>query len=172
MRKVLIIAVLCSILSALGPTPVRASEAQDESDATARAEEIFRLADQEKFNAMYDLIHPDAHAVVPRVVAVNTFKELYALAEAGRSRVTGVEMGPWTWGVTGKTYEYAAAVEFEQPYKENGEDKLLEDTMYLVKSEDGEWRWFFGGTREFVDLAVETFGEGATSETGGTARRG
>lgn len=168
MRKVLVIAILWSLMSSLSLVHVRADEDQDIADATARADEIFQLADQEKFNAMYDLIHPDARAVVPRVVAVNTFKELYALAEAGRSTVTGVEMGPWTWGVTGKTYESAAAVDFTQPYKENGEEKLLEDTMYLVKADDGEWRWFFGGTREFVDLAIETFGEGITSETGAT----
>ena len=102
MRKLLVVAFLCSLFGGVGLAPVRADEQQDIKDATARADEIFQLADQDKFNAMYDLIHPDAHEVVPRVVAVNTFKELYALAEAGRSKVTNVEMGPWTWGVTGK----------------------------------------------------------------------
>jgi predicted metalloprotease len=159
MRTFLVVALLLSLFSGIALVPVHADERQDIEDATARAEEIFRLADQEKFNAMYDLIHPDAHAVVSRVVAVNTFKELYALAEAGRAEVTGVELGPWTWGVTGTTYEYAAAVSFEQPYVENGQERTLEDTMYLVKANDGEWRWFFGGTREFVDLAIETFGD-------------
>jgi hypothetical protein len=28
---------------------------------------------------MYDRIHPDAHAVVPRAAAVGTFEELYAI---------------------------------------------------------------------------------------------
>jgi predicted metalloprotease len=72
-------------------------------------------------------------------------------------------MGPWTWGVTGKTYDNAAAVSFEQPYKENGQEKILKDKMYLVKADDGQWRWFFGGTKEFVDLAIQTFGD-ATAE--------
>lgn len=159
MRTWLIVTVVWALSGSIAFSPVHASENQDIADATARAKEIFRLADQKKFNAMYDLIHPDAHAVVPRVVAVNTFKELYALAEAGQSEVVAVRMESWTWGVTGVTYDYAAAVDFEQPYTENGEEKLLEDTMYLVQSDDGEWRWFFGGTREFVNLAIETFGD-------------
>jgi putative neutral zinc metallopeptidase len=159
MRRLLIVAIVLSMFAGVGTFPVRAKEQQDIKDATARAEEIFQLAADQKYNAMYDLIHPDAHAVVPRSVAVNTFKELYALAEAGQSKVTGVEMGPWTWGVTAKTYDNAAAVSFEQPYKENGEEKILKDTMYLVRADDGQWRWFFGGTKEFVDLAIETFGD-------------
>ena len=168
MRRLLLLLIALGLAGVPGSTPVFADEQHDIVDATARARQIFRLADQERYNAMYDLIHPDAHAVVPRVVAVNTFQELYALAEVGRAEVTDVSLGPWTWGVTGKEYEYAAAVDFEQPFVEDGEEKTLRDTMYLVKAEDGEWRWFFGGTREFVDLAIETFGEGTTVETGGT----
>ena len=84
MRKLLVIAFLFSISSGFGPAIAFADKAQDIEDATARAEEIFQLADQGKFNAMYDLIHPDAHEIVPRTVAVNTFRELYALADAGR----------------------------------------------------------------------------------------
>jgi predicted metalloprotease len=68
-------------------------------------------------------------------------------------------MGPWTWAVTGQEYDYAAHVSFRQPYVEDGEEQILEDVMYLVQDDDGEWRWFFGGTREFVELAIETFGD-------------
>ena len=74
-------------------------------------------------------------------------------------------MGPWTWGVTGKAYDNAAAVSFEQPFRENGQDKVLKDTMYLVKADDGEWRWFFGGTKEFVELAISTFGDKSAEAT-------
>jgi predicted metalloprotease len=81
------------------------------------------------------------------------------LAEAGRSEVVDVQMGPWTWGVTGQEYDYAAHVSFRQPYVENGEEQILEDVMYLVQDDEGDWRWFFGGTREFVELAIETFGD-------------
>jgi predicted metalloprotease len=168
MRRFLTLLILLGLCGGEGFVPVAADEQHDIVDATARAKQIFRLADQERYNAMYDLIHPDAHAVVPRVVAVNTFQELYALAEAGRAEVVDVSIGSWTWGVTGQTYDYTAIVEFEQPFVENGEEKMLQDTMYLVQADPGDWRWFFGGTRNFVDLAIETFGEGTTVETGGT----
>jgi hypothetical protein len=159
MRRLLIVAIILSMFGSIGVMPARADQQQDITDARARAEEIFQLAADGQYNAMYDLIHPDARAIIPRTVAVNTFKELYALAEAGKSKITNVEMGPWTWGVTGKSYDNAAAVSFEQPYVDNGQQKVLKDTMYLVKAEDGQWRWFFGGTKEFVDLAIKTFGD-------------
>jgi hypothetical protein len=130
------------------------------------AEAIFDLAADRKFNAMYDRIHPDAHAIVPRAAAVGTFQELYSIAQAGESEITGIEFGPWTWGVTGKTYDHAAAVHFTQPYVENGEAKQLEDTMYLV-SVQGDWRWFFGSSREFVEAAIERYGGYGTPLTEG-----
>jgi predicted metalloprotease len=168
MRRLITLLILLGLYGGAGFAPVAADEEQDIAAATARAKQIFRLANQERYNAMYDLIHPDAHAVVPRVVAVNTFQELYALADVGRAEITEVTMGPWTWGVTGQTYDSAAHVDFEQPFVEDGEEKILQDTMYLVEGESGDWRWFFGGTPEFVELAIETFGEGTTTETGGT----
>ncbi|MDQ2683832.1 MAG: neutral zinc metallopeptidase [Chloroflexota bacterium] len=163
MRMILSLLLLIASLG-LAPLQVRADEADDIAAATERAEEIFDLAADEKFNAMYDLIHPDAHAIVPRVVAVNAFQEIYSYVQAGRAEIRDVEMISWTWGVTGKEYPYAAAVRFEQPYVENGNEQILEDTMYLVQADDGEWRWFFGATREFVEDAIETFGDGQTAE--------
>jgi hypothetical protein len=166
MRRLLMLSLLVSLFSTSGLASVRADEAQDIADATARAKQIFQLADQEKYNAMYDLIHPDAHAVVPRVVAVNAFKELYDLAEAGRAQVTDVTMRPWTWPVTGKTYDTSAFVTYDLPYTENGEDKTATGIMNLVKADDGEWRWFFGRDKEYVDTAIQIFGEGVTTRTG------
>lgn len=158
MRRLLALLLILSVH--LGPVlPVSADEEQDIANARARAEEIFDLADQKKFNAMYDLIHPDAHAIVPRTVAVNAFQELYAYAQAGRAEITDVEMISWTWAVNEKEYPYTAAVRFEQPFVENDQEEILEDTMYLVQDDNGEWRWFFGGSREFVELAIETFGD-------------
>jgi predicted metalloprotease len=151
---------LITLNGALGERAVVAQEdrARDEREATFTAEEIFRLADERKFNAMYDRIHPDAHAVVPRAAAVGTFEELYALVQAGRSKILDVEFGSWTWAVTDQTYTYTAFVRFEQPYRDvDGSEKLLNDTMYLVKSK-GEWRWFFGASKEFVEAQIERFG--------------
>lgn len=130
------------------------------------AEAIFDLAATGKYNAMYDRIHPDAHAVVPRAAAIGTFSELYTIAQAGKSRITDISFGSWTWGVTGETYGHAAAVSFTQPYVENGEQKELSDTMYLV-SVEGDWRWFFGSSKEFVDSVIGKYGGYGTPLTEG-----
>ena len=82
---------------------VSAQTGQDQKDVLARAREIFRLADNGDFNAMYDLIHPDARAIIPRVAAVNTFKAIYGAENVGRGVPTGVEFQSWTWGVNGNS---------------------------------------------------------------------
>ena len=132
---------------------------RDRANAAATATEILRLAGERKFNAMYDYMHPDAMAVVPRAAAVGTFTDVYAEAQAGQAQITGVEMVPWTWGVTGTEYPYAAKISFVQPFvDENNQQTWLEDDMYLVES-GGEWRWFFGSSAETVQQAIETYGQ-------------
>jgi len=132
---------------------------RDRANAAATATEILRLAGERKFNAMYDYMHPDAMAVVPRSAAVGVFTDVYAEAQAGQAQITGVEMVPWTWGVTGTQYPYAAKISFVQPIvDENSQQTWLEDDMYLVQS-GGEWRWFFGSSAEAVQQAIETYGQ-------------
>ena len=163
-RTLLLVLTLLTMSVGVVPPAAAQDREADAREATATAEEIFRLADERKFNAMYDRIHPDAHAVVPRVVAVRVFEQVYEAVQAGRSEIVGVDLGSWTWGVTGVTYEYAAIIDFEQPYvDENGDERTLEDTMYLVESQE-EWRWFFGSTREFVDEAIATYGGDLAAE--------
>ncbi|MEA2596175.1 MAG: uncharacterized protein QOF01_2644 [Thermomicrobiales bacterium] len=160
--RVTILLVLTLHLTWLGMAGggVRVAAQDQEADlreAVATAQEIFRLAAEGKYNAMYDRIHPDAHAVVPRAAAVGTFAELYAIAQAGRAQITDARMVSWTYPVTGQTYPYAAEISFEQSYVEKGEEKVLQDRMYLVES-GGEWRWFFGSSREFVEAAIARYG--------------
>lgn len=137
-------------------------EARMAEEAAAGAEFVLGLAADRLFNALYDWIHPDAHAEVPRVTAVRLFEAVYEVAQAGRGRVTDVRIIDWTWEVTGKTYPVAAGVSYEQPYVENGERKLLEEEMFLVEHND-QWRWFFGDSREYIDDLIAQFGEGGTS---------
>jgi predicted metalloprotease len=161
------IAVTCALLLLALSAPAAATAQDTERDAraaVATAEELFALADARKFNAMYDRIHPDAHQIIPRVVAVRAFEDIYAAAQAGRAQIVGVELVSWSWGVTGKRYDDAAAVSFEQPYVENGQERILEDTMYLVPS-GGEWRWFFGSSPEFVEAAIRAYGEDQAFES-------
>jgi predicted metalloprotease len=171
MRSLLSIVVLVLNLLAPGPALPAAAQEQDvnrdRANAAATASEILRLAAERKFNAMYDRIHPDALAVVPRAAAVGAFTAIYEEAQAGRAEIVGVEMVPWTWGVTGQEYPYAAKVSFIQPFiDENNQQQWLEDDMYLVES-GGEWRWFFGSSAEAVQAAIETFGQGSEPITSG-----
>lgn len=162
MRRMVVVALLALIAFTNLPLSTAAAlqddSERDRREATFTAEEIFRLAAERKFNAMYDRIHPDAHAVIPRAAAVGTFEEVYAITQAGRSEIIDVQFGSWTWAVTEETYDYAARIAFEQPYTDlNGNEQILEDTMYLVKS-NGEWRWFFGASMEFVEAQIARFG--------------
>ena len=149
--------VLVGSLSVPGPAAAQDAEA-DLREAAATADEILLLAYDRKFNAMYDRIHPDAHAVVPRATAVGAFEDLYATRQAGRGEIVDGRMIEWTWGVTGQTYPNTAELDFRQPYvEEDGRAALLEDRIYLVAHE-GEWRWFFGNSPEFVEEANAFYG--------------
>jgi len=108
---------------------------------------------------MYDYIHPDAHRIIPRAAAVGAFTAIYEEGQVGDATVHGVEIGPWTWGVTGQTYDRAAGVDFTQAYVDSdGRARILEDTMYLVKSGD-QWRWFFGSDPSFVQEMIDQYGQ-------------
>ena len=132
------------------------SDAEAAADAQAAAEAVVDLAAAGEFNALYDRIHPDAKAVVPRESAVRALEEIYGLTQAGRAEVTGVRLGAWTWPVTDQSYPTAAEVAYRQPLVENGQERAIASTMYLVPFE-GEWRWFFGRDREYVAEVLGRF---------------
>jgi predicted metalloprotease len=170
MRRLCTILVL--IMTLLVPALALPAAAQqdanrDRANAAATASEILRLASEHKFNAMYDYIHPDAMAVVPRAAAVGAFTQAYEDTKAGLGQIVSVEMGPWTWGVTGTQYPYAAKVSFVQPYvDENNQQAYLQDDMFLVL-DGGEWRWFFGSTPEQVQQAIAAYGQESAPITQG-----
>ena len=161
------LSILVVVMTLLSPAVVTSAGAQaaqrdvnrDRANAAATATEILRMASERKFNAMYDYMHPEAMAVVPRAAAVGVFTDVYQEAQAGQAQITGAEMGPWTWGVTGQRYPYAAKISFVQPFvDENSQQRWLEDDMYLVE-DGGEWRWFFGSSAATVQQAIATYGQ-------------
>src|SRR5688500_20150588 len=132
MRYLLSVCIVAVTLLAPGATMRGAAQEpgddvnRDRANAAATATEILRLAGERKFNAMYDYMHPDAMAVVPRAAAVGVFTDVYAEAQAGQAQVVGGEMVRWTWGATGTEYPYAARVSFVQPFvDENNEQTWL-----------------------------------------------
>ena len=168
-QRVLAAVLLLTILLVaplIGANPAAAQEtARDRARSASAAEAILQLAVDGNFNAMYDQIHPDAHAVVPRAAAVGSFADIYADAQPGPAQVVGAELVSWTWPVTGQTYDRAAAIAFVQPFiDQNGQEAWLEDTMYLVEDGGGEWRWFFGSSPEFVEQAIQMYGTAQVAE--------
>jgi hypothetical protein len=92
------------------------------------------------------------------VVALRTFEELYGQLRPGPATITGVDLGEWTWRVTGQAYADAAQVGYAQPFvdPETGEQRVSNTQMYLVPFE-GEWRWFFGTDRAFLAEVMGRF---------------
>lgn len=126
--------------------------------ARAAAEDYLALAVSGDYNALYDRIHPDAHAVVPRAVALRAFEEIYGQLRPQLPTITGVDLGEWTWGVTDETYPDAARVSYAQPFVDpiSGDRRVTNTQMYLVPFE-GQWRWFFGTDRAFLAEVIGRF---------------
>src|SRR5699024_5746374 len=52
------------------------------------------------------------------------------------------------------TYPYTAEVSFTQPFADGS---VATDVVRLVQDHNGEWRWFFGRSREFVDQQIARY---------------
>jgi predicted metalloprotease len=103
-------------------------------------------------------MHPDALAVVPRSAVVGWYESYFAGRETRELEVTGVEFEPWTWPVTGVTYDDAVTVRFVQPYTVDGVTTDVSGEVHLVPFDD-EWGWFFGASRAFVDEQIALYGD-------------
>ena len=154
---------LTGILQA-GATPV-AAQAQAQTQTQARADELdrreaaraalelSRLEAERDFDELYERMHPDARAVVPRAAVVGWYEADFADKRTAELDVTGVEFISWTWGVTGETYRRTAAVAFVQPYWVDGVRSDVPGVVHLVE-EDETWGWFFGSSTAFVDQQI------------------
>ncbi|HEV2087713.1 MAG TPA: neutral zinc metallopeptidase, partial [Cryptosporangiaceae bacterium] len=148
--------VLILLLIAVAPlrSPAIAQFASDEEAAADTAVALSYLEAVGDFNALYDRIHPDAHAVIPRAAVIGWYQNEFAPLGPGVATVTGVRFVEWTWPVTGQTYPYTAEVSFQQPLADG---TVLEDVVRLVQDRTGEWRWFFGRSREFVEEQIAKY---------------
>lgn len=166
--RLILLAIVISLFPAWVQTDAVSSQTRNaaaEAAALEASNGILTLAADRDFNAMYDRIHPDAHALIPRVAAVKTFEAAYEAADVGQGETTNVTFIDWTWPVNDRNYPNAAEVTFQQPAidPDTGENVTFEDTMYLVESE-GTWRWFFGNSRAFVAEAIAKYSPPPPSE--------
>lgn len=153
-QLLLVLAVLLAPLAAPPSSVARQSGNGDEQAATDAAARFSQLETQGRFNALYDRMHPDAQAIIPRDAVIGWYEAEFAPLEPLPITVTGVSFVDWTWGVTGATYPDTAEVSIEQNYADGS---VAEDVVRLVQDASGEWRWFFGRDRAFVDEQIAEY---------------
>lgn len=150
-RRRLLAAIVACV--ALGP---RAAFAHDTGAAATAAVEISRLEAARAFDALYDRMHPAARAIIPRRAVVGWYVDDLAAQNAGELTVTRVRFVDWTWPVTGVTYPGTAAIDYVQPFFRASRWVEEPETVHLVAA-GGEWRWFFGRSRAFVDEQIARY---------------
>lgn len=156
MRLVLLAFLLLATIVSAFPPAAGGQTSVDEAMAAQVAVELSYLESIGDFNALYDRIHPDAHAIIPRSAVIGWYQNEFAPRGPGVATVTGIRFVSWTWPVNGYTYGYTAEVSFVQPFADG---TVLEDVVRLVQDVSGEWRWFFGRSREFVEEQIARYSQ-------------
>ena len=154
MARAAFVALVLVLLTDAFSFSTTAQSSVDERAAAQVAVQLSYLESIGDFNALYDRIHPDAHALVPRAAVIGWYQNEFYPLGPGVATVTGVRFVQWSWPVNGYTYPYTAEVSFVQPFA-NG--TVLEDVVRLVQDDLGEWRWFFGRSREFVEEQIARY---------------
>jgi hypothetical protein len=106
------------------------------------------LESQSEFDALYNQMHPDAQIAVPRGAVTHWYSQHFAPLGPQPIDVTGVELAEWTWEVIDRTYAETAVVSYEQAFTNSA---AANEVVRLVQDVDGQWRWFFGRSEQFVD---------------------
>jgi hypothetical protein len=123
--------------------------------ALAAAEVLSRLEVTGQFADLYDQMHPDAQAVIPVAAVTGWYENESPLRGAAPAEATKVRFIPWMWDVTGKTYPETADVAFRQRLADG---TVIRAELRLVQDDHGEWRWFFGRDRAFVEKQIARYG--------------
>ena len=160
MRRISIILLLLVTMSPIISVP-RAGAAtygnSDAQDAMDMAYYLSLLEESGSFNALYDLIHPDARAFIPREAVVGWFANEFGPRGPSAAVIHSVKFLGWRWPVTGEYYAYTAEVSFTQYFWDGGANNRLNDVVRLVQDDAGTWRWFFGRSMEFVQRNIDTY---------------
>jgi hypothetical protein len=128
----------------------------DSETALGAAQNLSFLETSGQLDGLYDLLHPDAKAIVPRAAVVGWYEAESPARGASVAEVVKVRMIPWTWQVNGRMYPQTAEVAFRQILADG---TMLRDEVRLVKDSRGEWGWFFGRDRDFVEEQLARFGK-------------
>jgi hypothetical protein len=121
--------------------------------AAATAVHMTELEVAGEHDRLYEWMHPDSQAIVPREAMEGWYREEFAARPPVWMRVDEVRLVEWTWEVTGKVYPSAAEVRYRQRFADGEETAGV---MRLVR-DGGAWRWFFGRDRAFVEEQIERY---------------
>lgn len=135
--------------------PIRAQQTQGNTESAAEAARQLSVLEADgAYDALYNLLHPDAQEIVPRAAVVGWYENDFGPRGPGEITVTSVQIVSWTWPVTGVTYPNTAEVSFTQPF--SNENSVVSEVVRLVES-NGEWNWFFGRSPEFVAEQISRY---------------
>ena len=115
------------------------------------------IAALEVASDLYDLnrsMHPDAQAIVPREAMIGWYTNEFTHSGEPAPRAIKVRFISWTWEVTGQTYPETAEVALRQQLPDG---RVVRDEIRLVKDQFGNWGWFFGRDRAFVEEQIARF---------------
>jgi hypothetical protein len=150
------------------PREVVAQGTDDRARGTMDAcEELSRLEAIEHIPALYEFyarMHPDAQAIVPRHVVIGWYRDTWQPMGPHEAVATGVRFVDWTWPVNGVTYRDVAEVAFHQTF-DNAPP--VSDVVRLAFA-GGEWRWFFGRDRAWVEAQIAHYNDLAYIDQAGT----
>jgi hypothetical protein len=144
------------------PPPRTAQEARLQ-EARAMAETLGQLESWRAYPLLFALLHPDAQEAVGFDRLQCWYVGEYGLPSEPDERlvfsttVAAAVVEPWTWEVSGETYEVAVAYDYEQEVGTVAETETVSGTAHLAQ-EDGVWRWFFGASRDAIDALPRTCG--------------
>jgi hypothetical protein len=127
----------------------------DADSALAAAEELSRLEATGQFERLYDLLHPDAKAIIPFAVVSGWYENESRTLGASAAEGMKIRFIPWTWDVNGRLYPETAEVAFRQTLSDG---TVIRDEVRLVKDGRGAWHWFFGRDRAFVEQQIARYG--------------
>lgn len=150
-RRALLVATMCGVR--FGPLT---ASAQDLSAAAQSAVELSRLEAARAFDALYDRMHPDAQALISREVITGWYVDYLAEQNAGELTVTDARLVDWTWPVTGVIYPCTAEIAYVQRFFRRSRWVEEPETIHLVEA-SGEWRWFLGRSRIFVEEQIARY---------------
>jgi hypothetical protein len=141
---------LCALFGEASVADVPAAEA-----ALMVAEELSRLEVAGRFASLYELMHPDARAIIPVEAVTGWYRDASAVVGAPAAEAIKVRFISWMWEVNGKTYHETAEVAVRQTLSDG---TVIRDEVRLVQDEHGNWSWFFGRDRAFVEKQIARYG--------------